>query len=184
MEVKEAFSQAFPKGSKLPEFNLKDTAGNMLTNDFFNTKASLVVFTCNHCPYVKGSDKMLIDTVHSFLDKGLKAVFISSNDAAQYPEDSYEKMIEKSNQYNFQFPYLYDQTQEIAKSFDAACTPECYLFNENQELVFHGTINDNPREPEKASKNYIKTAIESVLNGDTPNPAFVNPLGCSIKWRV
>ena len=177
-------SNIFGIGSKLPLFSLKNVDGSTVSNDYFKeAKAALVVFSCNHCPYVKGSDEMLIKIVRNFQKQGLKVVAISSNDAAQYPEDSFELMQKKARDLNLPFPYLYDETQEAAKSFDAACTPECYLFDSNQHLVYHGTINDNPRDKTKVSRDYLSTAIENVLAGKKPEPEFVHPIGCSIKWR-
>ena len=126
---------------------------------------------------------MLIDIVKAFQNDGLKTVTINSNDAAKYPEDSFEKMKEKHVQMNLPYPYLYDENQEVAKRFDAACTPEFYLFDANQTLVYHGTINDRPRDPTADTKDYLSEAIASVLEGQLPDPQFVHPLGCSIKWK-
>jgi peroxiredoxin len=177
-------SDAFSFGSKLPSFSLKNIDGSLISDDYFaGAKAGLVVFSCNHCPYVKGSDEMLIKIVHNFQKQGLKVVAISSNDAAQYPEDSFELMQKKSKDLNLPYPYLYDETQEVARNFDAACTPECYLFDSNRKLVYHGTINDNPKDKSKVSRDYLSAAIENVLAGKKPDPEFVHPIGCSIKWR-
>lgn len=178
-------SARFPLGSKLPTFSLMDVSGKTMSDDYLRSgKAALVVFSCNHCPYVKGSEATLIETVREFNSRGLRAVAINSNDAAQYPDDSFENMKLKAKDMNIPYPYLYDKTQEVAKMFDAACTPECYLFDEHHSLVFHGTINDNPKDPNKASKTYLRDAIEQLLSGKKPKPAFVHPLGCSIKWRA
>jgi len=177
-------SSKFPLGSKLPGFNLPNVDGRQLGSDYLaGAKASLVVFSCNHCPYVKGSEAFLIDVVKQFAEQGLKTVAISSNDAVQYPEDSFEKMKEKSREMNLPYPYLYDESQQTAKLFDAACTPECYLFDSNQALVFHGTINDSPRDPTKVTNGYLARAIQQVLEGKQPDPSFVHPIGCSIKWK-
>ena len=171
-------------GSPLPFFSLRGVDGSTISSDYFiGARAALVVFSCNHCPYVKGSEEMLIKIVHNFQKQGLKAVAISSNDAAQYPEDSFELMQKKSKDMDLPFPYLYDETQEVAKSFDAACTPECYLFDSNQHLAYHGTINDNPRDKTRVNQDYLSAAIENVLAGKKPEPEFVHPIGCSIKWR-
>ncbi len=139
-------------GSNMPKFSLTNVDNKKIDNSYFaDAKACLVAFTCNHCPYVKGSEDMLIAIVNKFQRDGLKTVTISSNDALQYPEDDFERMQEKSLAMNLPYPYLYDETQQVAKDFDAACTPEFFLFDANQKLVFHGTINDSPRDPSKVT---------------------------------
>lgn len=181
---RESTSSKFPLGSKLPAFELKNVDGKQTGSGYLaGAKAALVVFSCNHCPYVKGTDEMLLRIVSRFAPEGLKTVAISSNDAAQYPEDSFEKMKEKAISMRLPFPYLYDETQEVAKAFDAACTPEMYLFDSQSKLVYHGTINDSPRDPSKVTKDYLSAAIASVLEGGTPEPQYVHPVGCSIKWK-
>jgi peroxiredoxin len=177
-------SSNFPLGSVIPDFRLVGVDNAITGPEFFQGgKAYLVAFLCNHCPYVKGSEQQLIEVVNSFKNDGLKVVTISSNDAAKYPEDSFEKMQEKARDMSLPYPYLYDESQDVAKMFDAACTPEFYLFNRDKVLVYHGTINDSPRDPSKVSKNYLSEAILDVLEGKVPDPQFVHPLGCSIKWR-
>jgi hypothetical protein len=121
--------------------------------------------------------------VRRFQPQGLKAIAISSNDAAKYPEDSYEKMRERAASMDLPYPYLYDESQKVARAFDAACTPELYLFDGSRKLVYHGTINDSPRDPTKVTRDYLSDAIGAVLGGAVPNPQFVHPLGCSIKWK-
>jgi peroxiredoxin len=179
-----ATSVTFSLGSKLPTFDLRNVDGKMTGPSYFtNGKAYLVAFLCNHCPYVKGSEEMLITIVRQFEKDGLKTLAISSNDASKYPEDGFEKMVEKAREMNLPYPYLYDETQDVARQFDAACTPEFYLFDRNHTLVYHGTINDSPRDPSKVTKDYLSKAISAALEGQTPNPQFVHPLGCSIKWK-
>ncbi|MEY4669178.1 MAG: hypothetical protein RL518_1877 [Pseudomonadota bacterium] len=181
---RETSSSAFPLGSSLPQFELLNVDGTRIGSQYLaGAKAGLVAFLCNHCPYVKGSEDMLISIVKRFQADGLKTLVISSNDATQYPEDSYEKMQEKAAALSLPYPYLYDETQDVARRFDAACTPEFYLFDRNGKLVYHGTINDSPRDPSRVTKDYLSKAIEAVLEGRTPVPQFVHPLGCSIKWK-
>jgi len=181
---RETPSTQLPLGSTLPHFNLPDvTEKNFDSAALLGAKAALVVFTCNHCPYVKGSEEMLISTLRRALPLGLKAVLISSNDANQYPEDGFEMMKIKSKESALPVPYLYDESQVVAKLFDAACTPECYLFDSAGKLAYHGTINDAPKDKTKASKNFLGTAIDQLLRAENPNPSYVHPLGCSIKWK-
>ena len=181
---RESISTAVPLGSTLPKFELVNVDGRRLGSDYLkDAKAALVAFGCNHCPYVKGSEDMLIKIVQRYQSEGLKTVVINSNDAGKYPEDSFEKMKEKAHAMPLPYPYLYDESQQVAKLFDAACTPEFYLFDQSGVLVYHGTINDSPRDPSKVTKDYLSKAVEAVLAGQTPDPQFVHPLGCSIKWR-
>lgn len=179
-------SQKFPLGSKLPAFKLPNVDGREIesTQYFKSTKAALIAFTCNHCPYVKGSENLLIDIVRTFESKGLRAITISSNDAVQYPEDSFEKMAEKAKELALPYPYLYDQSQEVARLFDAACTPECFLFDQNQMLVYQGAITDRPKEKDAQRKDLLSPAIEMVLSGKKPSVEFNHPIGCSIKWKL
>lgn len=178
-------SEKFPLGSMLPPFSLPNVDGKHITDAFFSDAAvGLVVFTCNHCPYVKGSDRMLLDTIREFQSQGLKTVLICSNDPSQYPEDSFENMKLKFKQEKFPCPYLFDESQLVAKSFDAACTPECFLFNDKRKLIFHGTINNSPRSPDQVNINFLEKALQQALQGQAPNPSFVHPIGCSIKWKI
>ncbi|MCO6432107.1 MAG: thioredoxin family protein [Deltaproteobacteria bacterium] len=180
---REAKSSKFPIGSKLPIFTLPAAQGGEAGSDTLTgAKLSLVAFTCNHCPYVKGSEEMLVATVREFEGQGLRAIAISSNDAAQYPEDGFDAMKVKAEKMNLPYPYLYDEGQQVARLFDAECTPEVYLFNENGVLIYHGAINDSPRDPSKVTVNFIEKAIKQALSGGSPDPAFERPIGCSIKW--
>lgn len=177
-------SSTFGLGSQLPSFELPNVDGRRIGSEYLQGgRGSLVAFLCNHCPYVKGSEEMLIEIVKRFEAHGLKTVTINSNDAVKYPEDSFEKMKEKSREMSLPYPYLYDESQDVARLFDAACTPEFYLFDSNHTLVYHGTINDSPRDPSKVTRDYLSSAIAAVLDGREPNPQFVHPLGCSIKWK-
>ena len=181
---REISSERFAIGSPIPSFTLPSAGGGAIGSGHLDgAKAGLVAFLCNHCPYVKGSEDMLIEIVRRHGKDGLKAIAISSNDASQYPEDSFEKMSEKASAMSLPYPYLYDEDQAVAKAFDAACTPEFYLFGPDGKLAYHGTINDSPRDPSKVTKDFLSEAIVAVLEGRQPSPAFVHPLGCSIKWK-
>jgi hypothetical protein len=126
---------------------------------------------------------MLVAVVKRYLSRGLKVVAINSNDATKYPEDSFEKMKEKAVASALPYPYLYDEDQSVARAFDAACTPELYLFNSAGHLAYHGAINDCPRDASKVSKEFLSDAIAAVLEGVAPAQPFVHPVGCSIKWK-
>lgn len=182
---RESKSAKFTIGSKLPNFELPATDGTTKGTLYLSDgNLSLVAFTCNHCPYVKGSEEKLIEIIKEFEGRGLRALAISSNDAIQYPEDSFERMIEKSTKMQLPYPYLYDESQEVARLFDVQCTPEFYLFDRGGILIYHGAINDSPRDPNKVTKDYLSQSISQALDGSNPNPSFVHPLGCSIKWKM
>jgi len=177
-------STTFPLGSPLPEFSLKNVDGSTIGADYLKGgKVALVVFTCNHCPYVKGSEAMLIEIVKRFEPLGMRTAAINANDPAAYPDDSFEKMCEKAAALKLPYPYLWDETQGVARSFDAACTPECYLFDGSHNLVFHGAINDNPKDGGRPRTDFLSPAIEAVLAGAKPAKQFAHPIGCSIKWK-
>lgn len=180
-----SLSEKFPVDSRLPDFTLRATDGSLVSSSAFfaGARAALVVFACNHCPYVKGSDHELIELARRYGEEGLRVLAISSNDAVKYPEDSFEKMGEKAATLSLPFPYLYDETQEIARLFDAQCTPECYLFDAHMALAFHGAINDSPRDSRAVTKHFLRDAVEQVLNEGKATPAFAHPTGCSIKWK-
>lgn len=176
-------SDILPLGSTMPSFSLPNVDGRDISNSFFDgARGAVVGFSCNHCPYVKGSDQALLELAGRFQSQGIRFVMISSNDAAQYPDDSFEKMKEKAENMKLPFPYLYDESQQVAKSFDAACTPEFYVFDADKKLVYHGTINNSPRHPQEVTEHYLARALEQLVAGTRPEPAFVHPIGCSIKW--
>jgi peroxiredoxin len=173
-------SSKFIIGSKLPQFSLISTAGQSFgTEQLRQGRAALVVFSCNHCPYVKGSESFLIETAKEFAPLGLVTVAINSNDPIKYPDDSFAEMKKKILPY----PYLFDETQEVAKLFDAQCTPECYLFNSKQELVYHGRITDTPRDAQAVKVNHLREAVKQLLEQGSCDPSYVHPVGCSIKWK-
>ena len=184
---REEQSTILPDGALLPDFKLPSTTGALIdTKDFAPNAVLLVAFICNHCPYVKGSDQELIALVNEFNEQGpsnFVAVGISSNDALQYPEDSFDLMQVKSLEMNLPYQYLYDETQEVAKLFDAVCTPEYFLFDHSKHLVFHGAINDSPRDASKVTKHFLRDALNQVFAGTTPLVSYAHSIGCSIKWK-
>jgi len=177
-------SKKFPLGSTLPEFTLKNVDSSQWSSSSTNIENGLlIVFACNHCPYVRGSEDELIKIANKYSSEGLAVVAINSNDPVNYPDDNYEKMQEKSQALNLPYPYLFDETQEVAKLFDAACTPECYLFDKNKKLVFHGAVNDNPRDRNAVKSHYLRDAVEDLLAAKAVRTSYAHPMGCSIKWK-
>jgi peroxiredoxin len=181
---REDISSKFPIGARLPKFSLKSTTGEVWKSDSVEVdKGLLIVFTCNHCPYVKGSEGELIGLAHEYGRKGIKVVAISSNDPEQYPDDNFENMQRKSLDMRLPYPYLFDETQSVARSFDAACTPECYLFDGAQRLVYHGAINDTPKSSATVKQRFLAEALEELCSTGAVAKSFSHPMGCSIKWR-
>lgn len=147
-------------------------------------KATVIVFTCNHCPFVIHIIEKLVELSNEYIKKGISFIAISSNDIEEYPEDSPEKMIEYANKYRLNFPYLFDETQEIARKYDAQCTPEFYLFDNNMKLVYHGQFDDSrPGNNIKVTGNDLKNALDSLLYGNEIDKNQKNSVGCSIKWK-
>ncbi len=169
---------------KAPYFNLKAVDGKYYSlNDFKGAKALLIVFMCNHCPYVKAKLDTIKNLQAKYKDKGLILVGINSNESENYPEDSYEGMVETAKAKNFNFIYLQDESQEVAKAYGASCTPDPFLFDSRQELVYHGRFDDALEPGQKATKFDMEEAIEAVLQGKKPKQEFLYSLGCSIKWK-
>ena len=169
-------------GSKAPYFSLPDTDGNNLSIENFSKEILVVIFTCNHCPYAKAVEDRLIKLANKYNSK-VDFVLISSNDAENYPEDSPEKMAEQAESKSYPFPYLFDETQEIAKAYSAVCTPDIFLYNNDRELEYRGRLDDNWKEPEKVSREELKMAIEIVLKGEEIDFTQIPSMGCNIKWK-
>ena len=173
-------------GTQAPDFVLKDTEGNIVRlSDFKGAKALLVIFMCNHCPYVIHLREAISAFAKEYQDKGLAIVGINSNDVENYPDDSYEKMIEEKASAGYIFPYLYDETQEVAKAYRAACTPDFFLFDENQKLVYRGQWDDSrPRNDIPVTGRDIRAAVDAILNGNPVSPEQKPSMGCNIKWKA
>ena len=169
-------------GSKAPYFSLPDTDGNNVSIENFSKEILVVIFTCNHCPYAKAVEDRLIKLANDYNSK-VDFVLISSNDAENYPEDSPEKMAEQAESKSYPFPYLFDETQEIAKAYSAVCTPDIFLYNNNRELEYRGRLDDNWKEPEKVNREELKMAIEIVLKGEEIDFTQIPSMGCNIKWK-
>jgi peroxiredoxin len=171
-------------GEQAPDFSLPATDGKTYKlSDFDINKYLVVFFTCNHCPYVKGSDEVTRQTVKKFVSKDVKFVGINSNSKNTYEEDSFENMVKRMNEYKFPWIYLYDETQEIAKAYGALKTPHFYVFNENRQLVYTGRGVDSPRDTLKMTVNDLDRALSELKEGKTISVPVTNPIGCNIKWE-
>ncbi|MFA5553715.1 MAG: thioredoxin family protein [Phycisphaerae bacterium] len=172
-------------GTKAPNFALPDTKGNIVSlSDFSTSKALLVIFMCNHCPFVKHVLKEMVALIGEYQKKGLAAVGINSNDVANYPDDSPQLMAKIAKEQGFTFPYLYDETQQIAKSYNAACTPDFFLFDKDKKLVYRGQMDaSRPGNNIPVTGSDIKKAIDAVLAGKLPDEKQLPSMGCNIKWK-
>jgi peroxiredoxin len=144
---------------------------------------TLVVFTCNHCPFAKGWEKRMADLGNAYAKKKLGVIWINANDPTQHEEDNAAGTAERAKALGLTFPYVMDETSAVAKAFGATVTPEAFLFDAGGKLVYHGTIDDNRKEPDKVSKRYLQDALEAVASGKAPATAETKSLGCSIKFR-
>ncbi|MCU0324610.1 MAG: thioredoxin family protein [Spirosomaceae bacterium] len=181
-------SNMLPLGTIAPDFKLKDTVSekNLSLNDLKSDKATVVMFICNHCPYVIHVMPEIIRIANEFQPKGVSFVAISSNDVVAYPQDGPEAMTEFAKQWGFTFPYLYDEIQEIAKVYDAACTPDFYVFDSRMKLAYRGRLDDSrPREenPKPLTGKDLRGALNAVVVGGIISEIQFPSLGCNIKWK-
>jgi peroxiredoxin len=171
-------------GDKAPDFKLPATDGNQYQlSDFKDAKALVVFFTCNHCPYVIGSDEVTRATVEKFAPQGVRFVGINSNSKNTYREDDFAHMKARMTEHNFPWLYLYDESQEIALAYGALRTPHFYVFDQDRRLVYTGRGVDNPRETDKMTTNDLENALEELLAGKEISVPMTNPIGCNVKWE-
>jgi peroxiredoxin len=171
-------------GDTVPDFTLPGVDGKNYNLYDNIRKGAVVIFSCNHCPYVQAYEDRIKQIQEDFGDKGLQVFAINSNDEIKYPDDSFEKMSSRAKEKKFNFPYLRDETQEIAHAYDASHTPEIFLVNEKKQLVFHGKIDDNWQNAEKVKSSYLREAIEEMLEGKEISVPETFTIGCTIKWKA
>ena len=178
------YSSESELNSKIIPFNLKGVDGKIYSNkDFENANALVIIFMCNHCPYVKGVIKRFVDFQAAYFDNGVKLIGINSNDAIAYPEDSFENMINFYNEWNMNFPYLIDESQEVAKAYDAQCTPDIFLYDGNGLLKYRGRFDDNWQDETKVKVKDLENAVDLVLHGKDVDFKQMPAMGCSIKFK-
>lgn len=170
-------------GEKAPDFSLIATDGiRYKLNDFKSSKLLVVFFTCNHCPYVIGSDEDTRAIAEKYIPNGIEFIGINSNSPNTYQEDDYDHMVERMDENDFPWVYLYDETQEVAKSYGALKTPHFYLFNEKRELIYTGRAVDQPKDISKVNNRDLERAIDEYLAGKEISIPLTNPIGCNVKW--
>ena len=170
-------------GDKAPAFSLPATDGNNYSLTDIQDPYLVIFFTCNHCPYVIGSDEVTRKTAEAFAGKGVKFAGIASNSAITYPADSFDNMKKRMEQYSFPWLYLYDESQEIAKAYGALRTPHFYVFNQDRELVYTGRATDSPRDKAGININDLDRVLEELTSGKEVSIPVTNPIGCTIKWK-
>ncbi len=172
-------------GTPMPAFRLPDPSGKWVSSDDFKHAAGfLVAFICNHCPYVKHIRSHFAQLAREYQGKGVAIVGISSNDVKEYPEDSTEMMAKEIKAIGYSFPYLYDESQEVAKAYQAACTPDFYLFDRARRLVYRGQMDDSrPGNNRPVTGADLRAALDSVLAGKRVSANQKPSVGCNIKWK-
>lgn len=180
-------STMIPLGSAAPDFTLPDAvSGRTLSlNELRSETATVIMFICNHCPYVKHIQNGLVELANDYLQKGVGFIAINSNDAINYPEDSFDKMKEVAKRFGYPFPYLFDESQEIAKTYKAACTPDFFIYDKNLNLAYRGQMDDSrPGNGQPVTGRDIRNALDELIKGNELSPNQVPSIGCNIKWRT
>ncbi len=171
-------------GSNCPDFTLPATDGKTYRlKDFENDDTLVIFFTCNHCPYVIGSDEVTRKTALQFQPKGVRFVAINSNSKHTYQEDDFPHMVKRMQEHKFPWVYLYDETQEVAKAFGALRTPHFYVFEKSRKLIYTGRGVDSPRDASKIKVNDLEKALKEHLKGLKVSVPLTNPIGCNVKWE-
>ncbi len=170
-------------GDKAPDFSLPATDGKTYSlADFSDAKVLVIFFTCNHCPYVIGSDESTRSTADKYAAQGVKFVGINSNSKHTYAEDSFEHMVKRMEEQKFPWVYLRDESQDVARAYGALRTPHFYVFDEQRQLVYTGRAVDTPRDATQASVNDLERALDEHLAGQPVSVPQTNPIGCNVKW--
>lgn len=178
-------STMLPLGTQAPDFSLVNVDGRTVSlADFNGAPALLVVFMCNHCPFVKHLATSLAQFADEYMQKTVAVVAINSNDVANYPADSPEQMVHEVEDKGYTFPYLYDETQDVAKAYHAACTPDFFLFDRDQKLVYRGQFDSSrPENGIPVTGADLRSAVDALLAGNRPSEKQMPSIGCNIKWK-
>ncbi len=181
----QTLSTMLPLGTSAPQFSLPDPDGKIVSlSDFEGAPALVVVFMCNHCPFVKHIAPGLANLAREYQDKGVAVVGINPNDVANYPDDSPQKMAEATKEYGYTFPYLLDESQEVAKAYRAACTPDFFVFDGDRQLVYRGQMDDSrPSLDFPVTGADLRAALNAVLDGRSVIAEQKPSVGCNIKWK-
>ncbi len=175
-------SNGMALGTKAPAFSLPGVDGVVRDLESFEAKALVIVFTCNHCPYAIACEDRLVAFARDYAGRA-QLVLINSNDGARYPADSLSAMRERAREKGFDFPYLHDESQEVARAYDAACTPDPFVFDENRKLVYNGRIDDSWQDEGAVTHRDLRAAVDRTLEGQPVDFDVAASMGCSIKWK-
>lgn len=167
-------------GEQAPEFELPDTAGQMQAPD--GAAATVIVFTCNHCPYALAWNDRILEAARDYADRGVRFLAINPNDAQRYPRDSYEAMQRRVAEEHWPMPYLRDESQQVARAYGARVTPDVFLLDADGRLRYRGAPDQDYEDPSQNAA-WLRQALDAVLEGSAPEPVETRPVGCSIKWR-
>ncbi|MCX7607186.1 MAG: thioredoxin family protein [Bacteroidia bacterium] len=179
------FGENLALGTALPTFELLSVCGEPFRSQDVHGSPLVVVFTCGHCPYVQAIEERMLTLAREFIPKGIRWVGIASNDPSLYPEeDSPEALCRRSREKDYPFPLLFDSTQEVARTFQAVCTPEFFVYDANHRLYYHGRLDDNWKEPTKVTRQELREALEALLQGKAAPTPQHPAMGCSIKWKT
>jgi peroxiredoxin len=171
-------------GDKALPFNLPGVDGtNHGIGEYSGKEAVAVIFSCNHCPYVRAWEDRMVQIQSDYATRGVQVVAINANDATKYPEDNFQNMKARAREKHFNFHYLRDESQQVAKAYGAERTPEVFLFDKLGILRYHGAIDDNYDDPAAVKVKYLRDALDAVLSGAKPLPPETRPVGCTIKWK-
>jgi len=177
-------NQDLPLGSPCPDFRLQSVDGKTVARDDFRDAPALVVmFICNHCPYVQAVEERIVDLNRDYAPRGVQLVGICANDPTDYPDDRPENLLRRWREKGYGFPYLIDESQDVARAFGAVCTPDIYAFDRARKLAYHGRIDDNWQRPEKVTRRELAAALDALLAERTPSSEQDHSIGCSIKWK-
>lgn len=169
-------------GSSLPAFELKSVDGKNYSHLDFKGQALVVMFICNHCPYVKAIEDRLINLAQQFKNQAVQFVAVCSNDPQEYEEDSLEQLLKRSREKKYPFPYLHDLSQKVAKDFGAVCTPDLFLYDQSARLAYRGRLDDSWKDASKVTRHELQQAIQAILSDQAVTTTQFPAMGCSIKW--
>jgi len=171
-------------GQTAPDFDLPGVDGsNHSLASFADAKILIVVFSCNHCPFVIGSEDRMNELYADYAPQGVAMVAINSNETAGHPTDSFDHMVERAKEKGFRFPYVRDESQQVALAYGALRTPHFYAFDAERRLRYTGRMDDNPRQAGEETTRELRDALDALLIGDEPPVALTNPIGCNVKWK-
>ncbi|HVL87967.1 MAG TPA: thioredoxin family protein [Candidatus Thermoplasmatota archaeon] len=174
-----------PQGARPPPFKLPGVDGKTWSlDDFRGASALVVVFSCNHCPYVQGTEDRLIAAAREYGARGVRFVLVNSNETVNYPTDDVPHMVERARQKGYPFPYLRDESQDVARAYGALVTPHFFVFDRDLRLAYQGAFDDSPKDPSAVQRNFLRDALEDILSGKRPAADRAPVQGCSVKWAV